>query len=311
MLPFSGPSGADRIPEHGSESLGAHIERPFLSSAKNGIRPLAVLQQTTNGISDLEACYGTSNLKNAALLTAAPERGILQCIPDIVNRGIVFSIGHTEASNEEAEEAVAAGATMITHPFNQMKPFHHRNPGIFGVLGSNGIKTTPPTTPGGKPKRSEYKLPFFSLIADGIHLHSTTVKIAYSVHPDGCILITDAMPIIGLPDGLYTYSPSSSQLIHKTGSKLTLQDSDVLAGSASTLMECVNNFLDWTGVGVAEALATVTEHPARVLGIEDRKGVLATGADADPVVFAEDVDGRRELLVEEVWKFGVKVWAKE
>jgi N-acetylglucosamine-6-phosphate deacetylase len=309
----------------GAESLGAHIEGPFLSPTKNGIHNVAVLRGAANGFSDLEECYGADNLKNAKMLTAAPEQGILQAIPQIVEKGIVYSIGHSEASYEEASEAVAAGATMITHLFNAMRPLHHRNPGIFGVLGSNGIKSSsaspssPPTTPRSARSSSDTtrlstaipSRPFFGLIADGIHLHPTSVKIAYSAHPSGCILVTDAMHLVGLPDGLYSWGSSGEERIVKTGPRLTLEGSDILAGSAISLIECVNNFMQWTGAGIARSLGTVTGTPARVLGLQEKKGSLEVGADADLVVLSEVIGEEGvELVVDEVWKFGERVWER-
>lgn len=326
MLPHLGPSGSARLAELGAESLGAHIEGPFLSPTKNGIHNVAVLLEAANGFGDLEACYGAENLKNVKILTAAPERGVRHAIPQIVEKGIVYSIGHSEATYEEASEAVAAGATMITHLFNAMRPLHHRNPGIFGVLGSTEIKSpsaTSPTTPTSARSSSEHgrrasastalipARPFFGLIADGIHLHPASVKIAYSAHPSGCVLVTDAMHLVGLPDGLYSWGSSGKERIVKTGPRLTLEGSDILAGSAISLIECVNNFMRWTGAGIARSLGTVTATPARMLGLEGRKGGLQVGAHADLVVLSE-MGGEEglELVVDEVWKFGERVWRR-
>lgn len=319
MLPHLGPSGSARDSTHGSESLGAHIEGPFLSPTKNGIHNNEVLISAPNGFSDLIACYGSDNLNNAKMLTAAPEEGVQQAIPDIISRGIVYSIGHSEATYEQASAAVAAGATMITHLFNAMRPLHHRDPGIFGVLGCTEVtapRTTPPTSrPTSASSTSSSSTdfrPFFGLIVDGLHLHPTTVKIAWSAHPDGCILVTDAMHLVGLPDGMYTWGSSGRERIVKTGPRLTLEGSDKLAGSAISLVECVNNFLAWTGASVPLALKTVTETPARVLGMEGVKGSLVVGADADLVVFSEvGGEGGVQLVVDEVWKFGERAWTSE
>lgn len=311
----------------GSESLGAHIEGPFLSPTKAGIHAPAVLQKAESGFSDLIKCYREENLKNAALITAAPEQIGLSTISEITKRGVIYSIGHTEATFEEASSAVSQGATMITHLFNAMRPLHHRNPGIFGVLGATTVaKTTPPSSPrtgkgmdgkgtagaGKEVREGGVKRPYYGLIVDGIHLHPTSVKIAYSAHPSGCVLVTDAMHLVGLPDGLYSWGGASSKKIQKTGSKLTLEGEDTLAGSAAGLLECLNNFLNWTDAGVASSLGTVTEAPASVLGIGNKKGTLRRGADADLIVLGQ-VDSERgvRLVVEEVWKFGVQVWPVE
>jgi len=179
---------------------------------------------------------------------------------------------------------------MITHLFNAMNPLHHRNPGMFGLLG----QTSTPETP----------KPYFGIIADGIHLHSSAINIAWNAHPEGFTLVTDAMPLVGLPDGVYDWT--NGDRIIKNGHILTLEGSDRLAGSSITLIECINNFLNWSGVTVAQALGAVTTTPARMLGVEDVKGCLEAGADADLVVLDEIVAGNgvRTLKVDQVWKFG-------
>lgn len=214
-LPFLAPSGQARNPDDGAESLGAHCEGPFLSPTKNGIHNTEVLQDVPDGFADFERCYGKENLEAGVIriVTAAPEVGhTASAIASITRRNIVFSIGHTEASYEQAVTAVNAGATMITHLFNAMKPLHHRNPGIFGILG----------------QAEKHRRPFFGVIADGIHLHPTTVKIAWNAHPDGMILVTDAMSLVGLPDGVHEWT--NGDKIVKNGSSLTLEGTDKIAG---------------------------------------------------------------------------------
>lgn len=282
---------------------------------------------------DLEAMYGVDNIKPAStagiqrlpirMITAAPELGrMMELIPELQDRNIIYSIGHTEATYEEASLAVAAGATMITHLFNAMRPLHHRNPGVFGVL---GIAERLPR-------------PYFGIIADGIHLHPTTIKIAYSAHPEGFILVTDAMHLVGLPDGTYDWTNGDQcSRIVKTGSVLTLEGSGTIAGrsvlptgsldaesvsmisanfephcSSITLIECVNNFLNWSGCTIPQALNAVTATPAALLGLQGVKGSLDPGADADLVIFSENSqpDGP-QLLVDQVWKRGTRVHYNE
>jgi len=299
-LPFLGPSGSARDAAYGSESLGAHCEGPFLNPTKNGIHNASVLQSPTNGIADLAACYGPSNLESPSqikLITLAPEQpGALDSIRSLTDNNILVSIGHSEASYEEAKLGIKAGASMITHLFNAMRPLHHRNPGIFGLLGtaSNSIKK-----------------PYFGIIADGIHLHPTSIKIAWNAHPDGLILVTDAMRLAGMPDGTYDWTNGSR--IIKEGALLTLEENGKIAGSSIQLIDCVTNFLNWTGASVPEALKAVTETPAKMLGVENVKGSLKEGADADLVVLdlqEGGVGGEKKLVVDEVWKFGVKVFDK-
>lgn len=295
-LPYLGPSGGDRNADAGAESLGAHVEGPFLSATKNGIHSPEVLQTATS-FADLEHCYGAFNLPNIKCLTAAPEVGnMASLIPFIVNNNIIFSIGHTEATYEEASTAVASGAKMITHLFNAMKPLHHRNPGVFGILGEASSVT---------------QRPYFGIIADGIHLHPTTVRIAHAAYPEGMILVTDAMSLAGLPDG--TYDWTNGDRIVKAGANLTLEGTDKIAGGCATLLDCVNNFMSWSGVGVAEAVRAATATPAKMLGLDGVKGCLDVDADADLVVLSEGVgagDGKVKLEVDQVWKFGKLVLEK-
>ncbi|KAH8666403.1 N-acetylglucosamine-6-phosphate deacetylase [Xylariales sp. PMI_506] len=303
-LPHLAASGDIQIAEDGAESVGAHVEGPFLNRTKNGVHNPDVLLQAET-FDDLVDCYGLENLTpgpdgsppTIKMITAAPELGnMTKLIPELTSRGIIYSIGHSEATYEEASAAVGAGATMITHLFNAMRPLHHRNPGIFGVL---GIAESLPR-------------PYFGIIADGEHLHPTTVKIAFNAHPEGFILVTDAMHMAGLPDGSYqwTNGDRTNHLIKK-GRKLLLEDSDTIAGSAITLIECVSSFLKFTGASIPQALKAVTTTPAAMLGLQGIKGCLDSGADADLVVISEQKNGDdQELVVDEVWKFGTKVFTR-
>ncbi len=261
VLPYLGPSGSSRRAHDGAESLGAHVEGPFLNPTKNGVHNTSVLR-VASSFADLEDMYGAANLtphstpesqpptdapsspsslaaNNPAptcikMITAAPELGAMTAlIPDLAARGIIFAIGHSEATYEEASAAVSAGATMITHLFNAMRPLHHRNPGIFGVL---GVAEHPPNHPKQQQHEGQAgavvpKRPYFGLIADGIHLHPATVKIAWHAHPAGLVLVTDAMHMVGLPDGRYAWTNGEGEhFIVKRGGTLELEGTGTIAG---------------------------------------------------------------------------------
>ncbi|OQD78606.1 hypothetical protein PENDEC_c001G06148 [Penicillium decumbens] len=293
VLPSLGPKGANHLPKDGAEVLGAHAEGPFINSGRNGIHKSEVLQSAQT-FEDLLSVYGADNMGSASpikMITAAPEVGNMMAqIPEIVKRGIIYSIGHSDATYEQAVSATHQGARMVTHLFNAMRPFYHRNPGVFGLLG-----------------QSERRRPYYGVIADGIHLHPTSIKIAYNAHPDGLILVTDAMRLCGLPDGVYEWT--NGERIVKTGARLTLEGSDKIAGSSATLIECVNNFRRWSNASTPDAINAVTATPARLLGLEGIKGSLEAGADADLVVLGETNDpySGNTLTVDQVWKFGVKI----
>ncbi|KAL5337788.1 hypothetical protein BJX70DRAFT_223270 [Aspergillus crustosus] len=298
VLPSLGPTGAKHRPEDGAESLGAHVEGPFLSPGRNGVHKTEVLRSASTK-EDLVTCYGLENLygpsKSIRLITAAPEVGnMLSNIPHIVSSDIIYSIGHSDATYEQALTATNHGARMITHLFNAMRPFYHRNPGIFGLLGHQSDHT---------------RRPFYGIIADGIHLHPTSIRIAYNAHPDGLVLVTDAMKLCGLPDGIYDWT--NGERIIKTGARLTLEGSDKIAGSSATLIECVNNFRRWSGASTAQAINAASATPARLLGLQGVKGSLDSGADADLLVLSdeEDLYSGKTLVVNQVWKRGSKFFS--
>jgi N-acetylglucosamine-6-phosphate deacetylase len=201
-------------------------------------RPLSP-STTSDGTTPASSVSGTTSDIPIKMITAAPELGAMtSLIPELTARGIIFSIGHSEATYEEASAAVSAGATMITHLFNAMRPLHHRNPGIFGVLGV--AEPTPAPSQLRHDQQQHYERqdelkvtsrPYFGLIADGIHLHPATVKIAWHAHPAGLILVTDAMHMVGLPDGRYPWTNGEGEhFIVKKGGVLELEGTGVIAG---------------------------------------------------------------------------------
>ncbi|KAL9107706.1 MAG: hypothetical protein Q9227_007421 [Pyrenula ochraceoflavens] len=366
VLPHLGPSGLSRDPYLGAESLGAHVEGPYMAPCRNGIHNKGVLLKPSQDkpLSSLSLTYGEENLfplpslTSAAgkqpprikKITAAPELFSPETLPDVIktltSNSQIFSIGHSDATHDQAIAAVAAGANMITHLFNAMRPFSHRDPGIFGLLGqtASSLLPSPSSTPATSPRASldssrsssstssiptatttssspsspqhpsiittpPPRRPFFGLIADGIHLSPPSLSLAHLAHPSGTILVTDAMPLSGLPDGTYPWTNGES--ITKTSSLLTLNKNGRIAGSAVGLVDCVNNFMRWTGNGVGVAVGCVTGRPAEMLGrgVVGRKGGLAGGMDADLVVLEEVEEGG--VRVVETWKFGVKVWERE
>lgn len=301
-LPYLAPSGATRNASLGCESLGAHCEGPFLSPHKCGAHNPSVLLSASNGLTDLETCYGAESLSSSSptirMITLAPELpGILDAIPELKKRGIVVSIGHSEAGVALGTQAVTKGAAMVTHLFNAMPAPIAREPSFFGLLASLPAISTQ------KSSQVPQVRPYFGLVADNVHLHPNTLSIAYRAHPEGCILVTDSAWPLGLANGAYNWTNGDSLV--KDGARLTLAGTDKLAGSCTSMVDCVNNL--WLGVGTElfDAVATVTKAPAGLLGLQGVKGSLADGADADLVVLEEDVEGR--LKVSEVWKFGLKV----
>ena len=146
--------------------------------------------------------------------------------------------------------------------------------------------------------------PYFSLIADEIHLHPRIVSLAYRSSPLHCILITDSIELSGLPDGVY---PGHAQIPFnqvKAGNRVTIENTDTLIGTCIGLNECVINLMDWADIGIAEAVRCVTENPADAMGLKDR-GKLEVGRRADFVLLKENGS------VMETWILGERVYVSE
>ncbi|KAJ1830257.1 N-acetyl-glucosamine-6-phosphate deacetylase [Coemansia sp. RSA 2711] len=271
-----------------------------MNPRKKGAHELACLRTAPNGLADFDECYGLDNLRDyVAYMTAAPEvNGVLETIPSLVDScKIGVSLGHSAATHDVARQAHRNGAKMITHLFNAMTCFHHRDPGIVGLLGAaekehcfnvdTGGLTTDTYTP-------QVARSFYGLICDGIHVHPNTVKIAYNSHPAGAILVTDAMGAMGLPDGEYKLGNMSVDVGLQKGMAgcpraAVIQGTHTLAGSIVTLIECVRNFMEYTQCPLVEALEAASLHPAQMLGIADRKGTLKYGADADIIILTDSL----------------------
>eukprot|EP01064_Diplonema_japonicum_P008811 TRINITY_DN16248_c6_g1_i2.p1 TRINITY_DN16248_c6_g1~~TRINITY_DN16248_c6_g1_i2.p1 ORF type:complete len:706 (+),score=168.72 TRINITY_DN16248_c6_g1_i2:56-2173(+) len=259
----------------GANMLGAHLEGPFLSELKYGAHDKNLVRSPNNGFKDVVNMYG--RMDAVALVTLAPElEGSLAAIKDLTARGIKVSLGHSNATLSEAEAGVTAGSNLVTHLFNAMRSFKHRDPGLVGVLGSN-LK----------------EKPYYGIIVDGLHTHPASVRIAYRAHPEGCVLVTDAMEAMGMPPGKYKLAGKEVDVVATqlpaaygggTANKATLTGTDTLAGAVPTLIDCVRNLIKFTGCSTADALVTATWNPAKALAVHRTKGHLGFGADADFVL---------------------------
>lgn len=272
---------ASRRPDE-CDSVGAHIEGPFINIKKKGCHPTETFVDAKEGEDKLNHVYGEHNLlDNVTILTAAPEiPGVLDLIPAITKKNIKFSLGHTTADYQTGLAAIENGATMITHLYNAMPQPHHRDAGVVGLV------ATPATS---------HETPYFGLIADGVHVDPSMVVVAYRANPEKCVLVTDAMHLLGLPDGTYQWD---NQRITKTGPILYLEGTTTLAGAATTLPQCVRNLMKWGNVPLAQAVKTVTNNAAVSIGWEHTKGFLNPGCDADLVVL------NKNGFVKQVYKLG-------
>ncbi|CDH50089.1 n-acetylglucosamine-6-phosphate deacetylase-like [Lichtheimia corymbifera JMRC:FSU:9682] len=291
----------------GAEILGAHVEGPFISPEKKGAHKISVLQDAKNGIEDFDKAYGPELKKGkdaVSIMTLAPELpGVTDAIPDLVARGITVALGHSACQIADAEKAVNQGANSITHLFNAMQTFHHRDPGLVGVLGAHDLPI--PSKSKGHPLPSNTSpcrtkadpRPFYGLICDGVHVHPNSIRIAYYSHPRGAVLVTDALSAMGLPAGTYSLGGRDVAVDHNGAAYI--KGTNTLAGSTLTMDACVRNFQCFTNCTTVEALEAATLHPAQMLGIADRKGTLNVGGDADLVFLDEDLKVKRVFVAGE------------
>jgi N-acetylglucosamine-6-phosphate deacetylase len=251
-------SGLSPARELSAEIVGIHFEGPFISHARRGVHPAEWLAAPSRALllRFLDQARGTGQI-----LTLAPELpGALELIAIAREAGLVVSLGHTDANQEQAMAAIAAGARHAAHVFNAMRPFSHRDTGVLGA-----VFTSPDVSA--------------ELIADGIHVDSTAIRMLLGLKtPDRVILVSDGTSATGMPDGKYQLGT-----FDVTVSKGVCRNAEgKLAGSTLTLDRALRNMVA-LGVPLASALQMVTANPARQIGLGSRKGVLAAGADADLV----------------------------
>jgi len=257
-----------------AEILGIHFEGPFISKQRRGVHPSEWIQlpsaETLGRF--LKAAAG-----NARILTIAPEvPGAAPCIDAAREAGLVVSIGHTDATYEQARAAMARGAHSATHVYNAMRPFSHRDPGVIGaVLTSPDINA--------------------ELIADGVHVEEAAMKLLLLAKGAAHVtLVSDGLSATGMPDGKYTLGG-----FEVTVSGGVCRNAEgTLAGSTLTLDRALRNIVA-LGAPLPDAIRMLTLNPATLLGIEFKKGSLRAGADADILLLDE------ALRVTDVWARGV------
>jgi N-acetylglucosamine-6-phosphate deacetylase len=250
------------IRELSAEILGIHFEGPFISPARRGVHPAKWIVPPSREM--LAQLLGEAR-GTAQILTLAPELpGALDLISAARQAGLVVSLGHTDATYEQAQAAIEAGASHAAHVFNAMRPFSHRGTGVIGA-----VLTSPKVSA--------------ELIADGIHVDEAAMRILVELKtPERVILVSDGISATGMPDGKYQLGMFEV----KVSGGVARNAEGRLAGSTLTLDRALRNMIA-LGVPLASALRMVTANPARQIGLGTRKGVLAPGADAD-LVFLDD-----------------------
>ena len=252
------------LPPNGSAPhiVGAHLEGPFLSAERLGTHPLEHRRDP-----DLELLDRLLDVGRVTEFTLAPELpGADELIRRLLERGIVVSAGHTNATAAQAHEAFNLGVSTVSHLFNAMRPFRSRDPGIIGVA------LTRPDV-------------FVQLIVDGHHLADETVLLVWTAAAGRLALISDAIAGAAVGGGSYQLGDVA---IEVAAGGVPMREDGVLAGTVLTMIDAVRN-LHALGVPFEDAVGAATTVPARIVGRPDL-GVLEPGGAADIVVLDDRLD---------------------
>lgn len=249
----------------GARPLGIHLEGPYINVLRRGAHHPSWLRHPDPAETERVLSLAGGHLR---LVTLAPElAGGAAMIRRLVEAGVTVSIGHTDASYEQALEAIEAGVTHATHCYNAMRPLLHRDPGPLGAV-------------------AECPQVYGEVIADGVHVHPAVVyALVRMLGPQRTIVITDALAAAGMADASFEFA---GQPAHVTNGAARLVDGTI-TGSVLTMDQALRNVVSMARVTLPEAIAMLTHNPARAAGVADRKGRLVPGYDADLLLLDESL----------------------
>ena len=249
-----------------ADLVGINMEGPFISQAKKGAQNGEFIHTP-----DADMFY---RLQKAAdglikLVDIAPEvDGAMECIRKIAG-DVRVSVAHTAADYETADQAFRNGAKHVTHLYNGMIPFSHREPGVLAAANDNKDVTV-------------------ELICDGVHSHPGTVRMTFDLFGDDrVIMISDSMMACGLEDGQYTLG---GQAVTVRGNLATLTEAGNIAGSVTNLMNCIRTAVKEMGIPLESAVKCATINPSKAIGIEKDYGSLSVGKKANVVLLDQDLN---------------------
>lgn len=252
--------------QENAEIVGIHLEGPFISPARKGAQPEDYIVDPDVTLFKRWQKMAENQIK---LVTLAPEQpNGLDLAAHLRGTGVVASIGHSDATYDQIDEAIQAGTTHVTHLYNGMRGLHHREPGVLGAAYL----------------RDEL---YVELIADGIHCRPEMIKLAYNqITSERMILITDSLRAKWLEKGTYDLG---GQPVNVDETKATLSDG-TLAGSILKMNDAIKNTMEYTGCSMTDIIKMTAENPAKQLRIFDRKGSIQVGKDADLVILNDRLD---------------------
>jgi N-acetylglucosamine-6-phosphate deacetylase len=259
----------------GEGILGLHLEGPYLSPLRRGVHDEEAMTAMTGDDADRLLSAGVRCL----VLTVSPEQVTPALVRRLVDGGIIVSLGHSDASYEEAMTLIDAGATGITHLFNAMSPLQNRAPGLVGAALDAGNV-------------------WCGFIGDGLHVSPATLRIALRAKrpPGRLFLVTDAMPTVG--SQIHSFSLGSRR-IERRGDRLVWIDgngAEVLAGAHLDMASAVRFCISALELTVDEALRMASLYPAQFLRLDGSHGRLAPGYAADIVHLDAGLEARRTWI---------------
>lgn len=249
----------------GADLLGIYMEGPFLSMAKKGAQnPAYIHKPDIQMYQDIQKASG-GLIKVCAI---APEEENAMEFVETMKDQVRCSIAHTAADYETAHEAFEKGASQVTHLFNGMMPFTHREPGVVGAA-------------------LDAKDAFVELICDGVHIHPSMIRATFRMFGDDrVILISDTMMAAGMQDGTYALG---GQEVTVRGNKAILKDGTI-AGSVTNLMKCMKFAVKTAGIPLESAVKCASLNPAKSIGAEKDYGSLTVGKKANVVLLDQDLE---------------------
>jgi len=247
--------------------IGVHLEGPFLSPARAGAHPREHLRAP-----DLDLLRSFLEAGPVTTVTLAPELdGALGLVDELLARGVAVSLGHSDATAEQAHAAFDRGVRTNTHLFNAMRPFGHRDPGVGGTALARGDVVV-------------------QLIADGIHLADETMLVAWRAARGRLAIVSDAIAAAGLGDGSYVLG----EVEVRVENGVSRRSDGTLAGAVATVADGIRTLVR-LGVPLEEAVDAATRVPARIVGRADL-GTIAPGARADVAVLDDELQVARVLV---------------
>lgn len=247
----------------GAEILGAYLEGPYFTEKNRGAHPTEWFRELS--VEELEQWISYSDNQLITFALAPEKQGALDAIRYLKKQGIKVMLGHTDASYDQVQQALDAGASGIVHCYNGMRGLHHRDPGVVGA----GLC---------------HPNSYVEMIADGHHVHPCAIDIAHRCCGSRMTLITDAMCAAGMPDGQYTLGEYTVEM--KGGVVTT--DTGSLAGSTLTLLNAVANIQNWLNLPLEQAWLMASLTPAQSLNLQHQLGTLEVGKHASMVAIHSD-----------------------